>query len=268
MGRVSKKVVSGLDEAMSEAIEKINKPKRKRRTKAEMEAARAAENKTKDLELVEFGSPESEAFEAEFAKQVYDKQPKKKRKRRTKAEMEAARKQDKNKIDYPWHILAIVDWDKPKDIELSKFVCIPDSILVNDYDIDTISDYLTNETGYCHKGFKLSWEGSSNYETTCKWDLEQARLLEKEEPDFDFRDTYAKGEKVYFVRHHPSLRTKELYELTIRTVYPRLIVGTEDKKGCQCIGYNDRDYLFVNRRDAVDLFKSIKADIEEENDNG
>ena len=67
---------------------------------------------------------------------------------------------------------------------------------------------------------------------------------------------------------YPSLRTKELYELTIRTVYPRLIVGTEDKKGCQCIGYNDRDYLFVNRRDAVDLFKSIKADIEEENDNG
>ena len=158
MGRVSKKVVSGLDKAMNEAIEKINKPKRKRRTKTEMEAARAAENKTKDLELVEFGSPESEAFEAEFAKQVYDKQPKKKRKRRTKAEMEAERKQDKNKIDYPWHILAIVDWDKPKDVELSKFVCIPDSILVDDYDIDTISDYLTNATGYCHKGFDLETE--------------------------------------------------------------------------------------------------------------
>lgn len=47
-----------------------------------------------------------------------------------------------------------IQWnvDDPKDLELlPKEIDIPDGI----DDEDEISDYITDETGFCHKGFEL-----------------------------------------------------------------------------------------------------------------
>ena len=50
-------------------------------------------------------------------------------------------------------IATTIEWDKDKDdsIELPQTIEIPEGMI----DEDEISDYLSEQTGYCHKGFTL-----------------------------------------------------------------------------------------------------------------
>ena len=243
MARVSKKVSERLEMAAEEVLQKIDsnnddntekevvKPKRHRRTKAEMQAAREAENATNDEE-------DNTVSNSNILK-------------------------CKGKS----HIVASVDWDIDKDDDtvLPRYVEIPDSILVGDYDSKTVSEYLTNLTGYCHKGFQLEWPTSyENFEEFCQWDIEKAHLKNLELPDFDFRNFYAKGDKVILIRYHEKLKSKSIYHLTLRTIYPRMLIGTEGKHCSQCIGVSERDSVFENQVEAMNYFNSIDAIVDEE----
>ena len=194
-----------------------------------------------------------------------------KRKRRTKAEMAAAREEEERKSAEvavlkcvgSSHITAkIVEWDKDKDDDtvLPMLVEIPDSILVDDYDIETVSDYISDASSYCHKGFELIWpEHHEDQDQFCQWEIEKAHLEGKSEPDFDFRLFYQKGDKVYLVRNYDTLKTKEIIYMTLRTIYARMMIGVVEKQYCQCVGFSDRDYVFYNKSDALDYFNSIQA---------
>lgn len=50
-------------------------------------------------------------------------------------------------------IAEIIEWDKDEDdnTELPKTIEIPEGMI----DEDKISDYLSEQTGYCHKGFSI-----------------------------------------------------------------------------------------------------------------
>ena len=50
-------------------------------------------------------------------------------------------------------IATTIEWDKDEDdsIELPQTIEIPEGMI----DEDEISDYLSEQTGYCHKGFTL-----------------------------------------------------------------------------------------------------------------
>lgn len=97
-----------------------------------------------------------------------------------------------------------------------------------------------------------------NLEEFCEYELEQAKLMGKPEPDFDFRNEYFKGQKVYFVRIIESLGEKSVIELVLRTIYPRMMVGSEQKTGCHCIGYNMRDQVFLTQKDAAAYYDSVQ----------
>jgi len=222
------------------------------------------------MSISENVSEQLEASVQEALEKIENKKPK--RHRRTKAEIEneaQIKKEKENqsiKSDTPSHIIAIVDeWDTDgEDVDLPRIIEIPDSLLVGDYDIDTISDYISNTTGFCHKGFKIKWpEHHDNHDQFCQWEIEKAHLNGKPDPDFDFRNLYENGSKIYFVRKHDSLNEKIMHELTLRTIYPRMLVGVMDKNGCQCIGYGEKDYIFINRQDAKDYYDSLDGDIEE-----
>ena len=61
-------------------------------------------------------------------------------------------------IIYPVYAYDI-DWDAPKSVKknLPKKILIPEEILEEQKEYeDTISDYISNITGYCHFGFKLT----------------------------------------------------------------------------------------------------------------
>ena len=163
------------------------------------------------------------------------------------------------------HIIATVDWDIDDDTVLPSNVEIPDSILKDEYNSETISDWLSDTVGYCHKGFSLSWpDHHKDHDEFCQWEIEKAHLEGKSEPDFDYRNFYQQGDKVYLVRYYDKIKIKEVLYLTLRTIYPRSMVGVIDKQCCQCMSISDRDNIFYNHIDAMNYFNSIEADVTDE----
>lgn len=100
------------------------------------------------------------------------------------------------------------------------------------------------------------------HEEFCERELEKARERNLPEPDFDFRNFYEKGQIVFFVRVLSKLGIKEVKKLYLRSIYPRMMVGSEDKAGCHCIGYNERDQVFLTPRDADAYFKTVEVSSE------
>lgn len=111
------------------------------------------------------------------------------------------------------------------------------------------------------------WEKRSakDNDEFCKWELEKAKLKGLENPEFDFRTLYEKGQTIYFIHIlRGGINTKELKKLKIRTIYPRMMVCNEEKACCQCIGYNERDLIFDTPRDADVVYKTINLADEKE----
>lgn len=100
-------------------------------------------------------------------------------------------------------------------------------------------------------------EKSISYDEFCQIELQKA--LEKGLPDpyFDFRNIYKKGQIVYFVHIIEAFGEKQVKKLYLRTIYPRMMVGSEEKACCQCIGYNDKDKVFNTIKEANEYSKSI-----------
>lgn len=95
-------------------------------------------------------------------------------------------------------------------------------------------------------------------EEFCEAELKKAHDNNYENPDFDFRDFYVKGDEVYFVRiNSHKYYGKSLKTIKIRTVYPRMMVGVENGKECVCIGYTEKDQIFSTLTDAKVFFDSV-----------
>ena len=90
-------------------------------------------------------------------------------------------------------------------------------------------------------------------EQVCDRMLEKAK--DKENPYFDFRNDYEKGNILYYVFCNNKTQTVELQEITVNTVYPRFVVGYVEKGSSVIIDYNDRDHLFTIPKDADKCFE-------------
>jgi hypothetical protein len=103
------------------------------------------------------------------------------------------------------------------------------------------------------------------HEEVCEDDIKKAHERGYPEPDFDFRDYYAKGQIIYYIHIlGGGINTKELKRLKIRTIYPRMMVCDEEKSCCQCIGYDCKDYIFNTAKEAEPTYKSINLAVEEQ----
>jgi hypothetical protein len=96
-----------------------------------------------------------------------------------------------------------------------------------------------------------------NHEEFCEWELQKAVEKGLENPDFDFRNYYEQGETVYYVNYSERLGEKEVVKVYLRTIYPRMMVGSEEKSSCHCIGYGQRDNVFKDSRTANDFCNSL-----------
>ena len=54
------------------------------------------------------------------------------------------------------------------------------------------------------------------------------------------------------------LNTKTIIPLMLRTIYPRMMVGTETKGQCICIGRSDADRIFLKQKEAEEYFAGLK----------
>lgn len=97
------------------------------------------------------------------------------------------------------------------------------------------------------------------YEETCEYELRRAHQEGWEDPDFDFRKTYAKGQHLWYVRILSSLGEKEMFETIVQTVYPRTIILAQPKAFCHCVGYKMRDQLFYTQMEAAQFFETVKV---------
>lgn len=96
------------------------------------------------------------------------------------------------------------------------------------------------------------------HEEVCADDLRKAVERGYPEPDFDFRNHYESKSKAYYVRILAALGEKEVIPVTLRTIYPRMMVGSQEKGMCHCIGYSERDQVFMTLHEANAYAKTIK----------
>lgn len=93
-------------------------------------------------------------------------------------------------------------------------------------------------------------------EEVCEEQLKKAREKGLPNPDFDFRNTYSKGQIIYYVDTNELVGTKKLLELKISSVYPRAIIAYEDMGMAHTIGLEDDEMIFLDRRDAESVYES------------
>lgn len=98
------------------------------------------------------------------------------------------------------------------------------------------------------------------HEEFCELQLKKAHERGLPDPDFDFRNHYEQGEIVYYVRYSELLGTKEIHKVYLRTIDPRMMVGSQEKSYCHCIGYNQRNQVFRTPKEADSFYKSLKIE--------
>lgn len=94
-------------------------------------------------------------------------------------------------------------------------------------------------------------------------EIELAHIKGYPEPDFDFRNQYKKGDKIYFLRVMPTLGVKEILALTVQSVFARTVTAFETKSACYVIPYKKRNQIFQNRAEALAQYEKI--DVKEVN---
>jgi hypothetical protein len=76
-------------------------------------------------------------------------------------------------------------------------------------------------------------------------------------PGFDFTTMYTVGQTIFYVKVNDMVGEKELQELKLRTIYPKMLVGCLEKAYTQCIGPDTADRIFTSRYEAVQCYDSI-----------
>ena len=78
--------------------------------------------------------------------------------------------------------------------------------------------------------------------------------------DFDFNNYYAKGNTIWFVNVSGGyLKTKQIVELRLRTIYPDMMVGVIENSTCVVVDKNDVDRIFTNYVDAKQCFDGLEG---------
>lgn len=97
------------------------------------------------------------------------------------------------------------------------------------------------------------------HEEFCEKELQEAREKGWEDPDFDYRKIYRKGQQIFYVRvyNSPYLKEKHIVPAKIREIYPRTVIGVEPSSQCVCIDYKRRDMIFLTQYEAQQCYNSI-----------
>lgn len=78
------------------------------------------------------------------------------------------------------------------------------------------------------------------------------------ESNFDYRKEYAKGQIIWFLDYNKICNTVELLEMKINTVYSRVIIAYVDNGEARCIDYGLRDFIFTTPNEADTMYKQYK----------
>lgn len=105
---------------------------------------------------------------------------------------------------------------------------------------------------------KREEEKPLTYEEFCEAQIKKAHEENLENPDYDFRNFYQRGDVIWFVRvNKQKWYGKVMRQLKVRTVYPRMMVTILESGEACCIGYPEKDQIFMYKTDAQNFFDSV-----------
>lgn len=109
------------------------------------------------------------------------------------------------------------------------------------------------------------WDRAPSHMVTtdevCEQMLQQAYKDNLENPSFDFRLDYEKGQILYYVDYNKICGTIEVVQVKINSIYPRVLVAYVDGGEAYCIDYEQRDLIFEFPKDAEKKMKQMKKEL-------
>lgn len=132
-----------------------------------------------------------------------------------------------------------------------------------------IEDFLAQKKVLEEKGkevtekidaYKESINKMKTMDEICEEQIQRAKDKNLPNPDFDFRNTYSKGQIIYYVETNELVGSKKMLELKISSVYPRAIIAYEDMGMAHTIGFEDDEMIFLDRRDAESVYESTTVE--------
>ena len=98
------------------------------------------------------------------------------------------------------------------------------------------------------------------HEEFCEAFLRKAHDKGYPDPDFDYRHEYFKGQKLYYAYVNVLTGEKTSIPLSVRTIYPRSMVLIEEQGMCRCVGYNDKDCIFLTAIESDDYLNGVEIE--------
>ena len=76
--------------------------------------------------------------------------------------------------------------------------------------------------------------------------------------EFDFRKEYMSGQRIYYVEINNLMRSKELLEVQLTTIYSKFMIAYVEQGEAHHISVDDADRIFFHEQDAKECYKEIK----------
>ena len=76
--------------------------------------------------------------------------------------------------------------------------------------------------------------------------------------EFDFRNEYISGQRIYFVEVNRLSKSKELLELQLTTIYSKFMIAYVEQGEAHHISVDDADRIFFHEQDAKECYKGVK----------
>lgn len=77
------------------------------------------------------------------------------------------------------------------------------------------------------------------------------------DPYFNFGECYVRGDTLYYIYVNDLMRKKELLQLTVRTIYPKVLIAQDKNAQCYCISVEENERIFNQKEDAMLQMRSI-----------
>ncbi len=88
--------------------------------------------------------------------------------------------------------------------------------------------------------------------------IRQAKEKGDKNWEFDFRKEYMSGQRVYFVEVNKLMKSKELLEVQLTTIYSKFMIAYVEQGEAHHISVDDADRIFFHEQDAKECYKEIK----------
>lgn len=88
--------------------------------------------------------------------------------------------------------------------------------------------------------------------------IRQAKEKGDKNWEFDFRKEYMSGQRIYYVEINNLMKSKELLEVQLTTIYSKFMIAYVEQGEAHHISVDDADRIFFHEQDAKECYKEIK----------